>query len=209
MSKSLDEGKIAPSRAANHSGGPEAAREWLQNYAAVIPADIRPSQAELPEFAAFISTFLISSFDIVAKPGKRAADYLNTWCNCPYCLRMVNAPYLQPKKPTAGDKRRAEILMADCLIELGRANGIELDVGAADRFVAERRYRRSCAYLTYGESLIRRLRGESDGPAVLVLWRQIAWLPSGGMIRGFRLELPDFVAAEELLKRALATREVD
>jgi hypothetical protein len=203
LSKTLDEGRIAPSRAANHSGGPEAATEWLQTFSAIIPAEIRPSATELPEFAAFFSTFLISSFDVVEKPGQRAENYQGSFCKCPYCLRMTNAPYLQAKKLTAGDKRRADLLMADSLTELAKANGIELAADVAHAMVRDKNFRKSCAYITYGVWLIRRLRGEADGPALLALWRIIAWLPSGGMIQGFHLQVQDFAAAEKHLLRAL------
>jgi hypothetical protein len=64
--------------------------------------------------------------------------------------------------------------------------------------------RRSAAYSTYGYWLIQRLEGESDGPAVLALWREIAWSRAGSPLPNFQLEFEDFVAAEELLIAEMA-----
>ena len=203
LSEKIAEGKITVSQAANHSGGPEAVTDWMRQFAGVIPAEIRPSPQELNEFAAFFSTFLTASFDVVRKPGTRGEGPV-CGCMCDICMRIINAPHLQAKKLTARDKRRAEVLMADCVLELAKASGIELEVEAADAIV--KKCRRSCAYLTYGDWLIRRLHGDADGPALLALWRVIAWDPRGGMARGFQLHVQDFAQAEKLLLRVLLNR---
>jgi hypothetical protein len=43
----------------------------------------------------------------------------------------------------------------------------------------------------------------SDGPAILALWRLIAWDPRGGMRPNFELKLDDFRAAEGQLLDAM------
>lgn len=89
------------------------------------------------------------------------------------------------------------------LIQFAGENGLDLDEQLAARIVSNQETRRPAAYLAYGDWLIRRLAGESDGPAILALWRIIAWDPRGGMRRGFELQLIDFKVAEETLVSAI------
>jgi hypothetical protein len=208
ITDAMGKGLMAPSRAAQHSGGPEAATEWLRSNYDDIPTDLRPPPNEIDEFAAFFSTYLISSFDVVEKPGKRRQSRTpggwNGWsCRCELCMLIVNAPYLQAKKLHARDKRRADFLMAEFVVELAKENAIYLDDQLATQLVTDHKTRRFAAYLTYGDWLIRRLSGESDGPAILALWRLIAWDPRGGARRGFTLELEDFKRAEKELLEAM------
>lgn len=93
--------------------------------------------------------------------------------------------------------------MIECLIQFAGENGLDLDEQLAARIVSNQETRRPAAYLAYGDWLIRRLAGESDGPAILALWRIIAWNPRGGMRRGFELQLIDFKVAEETLVSAI------
>jgi hypothetical protein len=48
-----------------------------------------------------------------------------------------------------------------------------------------------------------RLSGQSDGPAILALWRLIGWDPRGGVRQGFTLKLDDFKIAEQNLLAAM------
>lgn len=208
ISGAIDKGLMAPSRAAQHSGGPEAATEWLRSNYDFIPEDLRPPESEIDEFAAFFSTYLTSSFDVVKKPGTRGESTSprgwGDWpCRCELCMRIVNAPHLQPKKLDARDKRRADFLMAECVIELAKENAIYIDAPLALQIAKDETTRRYAAYITYGHWLIRRLAGESDGPAILALWRLIAWDPRGGTRRGFTLQLEDFKVAEVELLAAI------
>ena len=93
--------------------------------------------------------------------------------------------------------------MRECFAKFASDNGIHVDDDLTARIVTEERTRRSAAYIAYGHWLIRRLYGESDGPAVLALWRIIAWDPRGGMRQGFALELGGFKAAEATLLTAI------
>ncbi len=77
--------------------------------------------------------------------------------------------------------------MSECLQNLAAQHGIELDENSAAEFLTDQRTRRAAAYVTYGQWLILRLTGESDGPAMLALWRLIAWDPRGGIRHGFKL----------------------
>ena len=203
ISDAIDKGLIQPSRAANHSGGPDAAIEWLRSNYYHIPEQLRPAENDIDEFAAFFSTYLTSSFDVVEKPGTKGEGPTPSGCRCDLCMRIVNAPHLKAKKLYARDKRRADFLMAECVAELAKNNQLEIDNPLATRLVTNEGTRQYAAYVTYGQWLVRRLDGESDGPAILVLWRLIAWDPRGGMRRGFTLEIDDFKVAEEKLLAAI------
>lgn len=199
ISDAIGKGLIQPSRAARHSGGPDAACEWLRSNYHHIPEDLRPPIDGVVEFAAFFSTFLTSSFDVIERPGTRGEGPTPTWCRCDVCMRIVSAPHLQAKKLTVRDKQRADLLMIECVAELAKENEIDVPEELVKQLVKRTNMRWHAAYVTYGHWLIRRLDGETDGPSILALWRLIAWDPRGGMRRGFKLELQDFRAAEEVL----------
>ena len=93
--------------------------------------------------------------------------------------------------------------MVDRVAGLAREEGIVAPDSAAAAVVAGDETRRSAAYSAYGYWLIRRLDGNTDGAAVLALWREIAWKRTGSPIHGFRLRHEDIVAAEEAVADAL------
>ena len=203
ISDAIDRGCIPPSRAANHSGGPEAATHWLRSSYHHIPEKLRPSLSDLDEFAAFFSTYLTSSFDVVEKPGTKGNGPAPGLCRCELCMRIVNAPHLRAKKLYARDKKRADLLMSDYVFRLAGENGFDIEYDFAQKIAIEAKTRRSAAYVTYAYWLIQRLSGESEGPAVLALWRLIAWHPSGGMRKRFQFRVEDVRQAEEQILEAI------
>ena len=196
ISDAIDRGDIPPSRVAHHSGGPTTATQWLRENYFYIPEHLRPAERDINEFAAFFSTFLISSFDVVSSPGTKGEGPTPAGCQCELCVRIVNAPHLQAKKLYARDKKRADRLMEKSLCEVASEHGLKVSDQAIESVVQNAETRRPAAYVTYGHWLVRRLSGESDGPAVLALWRLIAWDPRGGMRRGFQLQLDHFASAK-------------
>lgn len=200
----VDRGLILPAQASHYSGGPDASTEWLRTNYRNIPEELRPPMDEIEEFAAFFSTYLSTSFDVVEQPGRRGEGALSEYgCRCEICLRIINASHLRPKKLFQRDKRRAEFLMVECLLRLAHENGMNISEPFAEQLVNDQSTRRSAAYLAYGYWLIQRLVGESDGPAILALWRLIAWDPRGGMRPGFTLKLDDFNLAEDHVLEAI------
>ncbi len=197
----VDQGKIQPSRAAHRCSGPHSVSELIRDYYLEIPISMLPPFEEIEEFSAFFSTFLTSSFDVIEKPGTRGDGPLV--CTCDICLRLRNAPHLQAKKLYAREKREANLLMLECMELLVRKNGIDCDEQRLKQIVNDSETRRDAAYLAYGHWLIKRLSGESAGPAILALWRLIAWDPRGGMRPNFTLEIDDFKAAEIKLVETL------
>lgn len=206
ISDAIGDGLIQPSRAAHHSGDTNVAIDWLTRHYDLIPEHLRPPRRNVDAFASFFSTFLISSFDVIERPGMRGEGPVSSFgCRCEICLRIVNAPHLQVKKLYARDKRRAEFLMVESVLELASERQLEVDVQEAEGVVRNDAMRRHSAYVAYGKWLIRRLDGQSDGPAILALWRLIAWDPRGGMRRGFQLTLNDFRIAEEAIVERLVS----
>jgi hypothetical protein len=209
ISDAVGAGRIRPADLAYHGTSFAAATDWLKANLNGIPESLRPDPCEFDDFAAFFSTYLTSSFDVVARPGTRGtgprAGGVIGLCDCPLCLRMANAPHLQTKKITGRDKRRANVLMGDFLARFARDKGVELGDECIDQLVAGEETRRPLAYLTYGYWLIERLSGDSDGPAILALWRIIAWEPRGGTRPGFKLELNDILEAEKTIAAAITT----
>jgi len=89
------------------------------------------------------------------------------------------------------------------LIEFARERDLEIDEPFAAALVSNNGTRRHAAYIAYGHCLIQRLRGETEGAAVLALWRLIAWDARGGTRKGFALMVDDFKVAEAELIHAI------
>jgi hypothetical protein len=94
-------------------------------------------------------------------------------------------------------------MMIDRVATLAREEGIDVAVPAAAAIVRNEQTRRLAAYSAYGFWLIRRLDGQTAGTAVLALWREIAWKPTGSPIKGFKLQYDDVFRAEQSLAHAL------
>lgn len=199
LSEALCNDIIQPSQVARHSGGPEAATQWLQTNYDQIPEQLRPLKEDVVEFGAFFSTYLTSTFEVVELPGTRGQGRRNKFCQCELCLRILDAHNLRTRKVYARHKRQANVLMAECIEGFAQLHRVKMDDEQIWCLVTDRKTRRDCAYLAYGEWLIKRLSGESDGASILALWRLIAWDPQGGMRRGFTLRIEDFQSAESRL----------
>ena len=93
--------------------------------------------------------------------------------------------------------------MIDRLMQLSIEEDLTLPETTLEAIVDDAATSRAAAYSAYGEWLIRRTRGETDGQSVLALWRKIAWKPEGSPIRNFRLTLNGFSDAESTLLRTM------
>ena len=180
-----------------------AATHWLRSEFHNIPEELRPDLDSLPEFAAFFSTYLTSSFDVVYSTGGRWRSLAPRYCRCDICVRIINASHLRGKKLHKVDKRQANWLMVERLLCFGNERDWKIDESTAVAIVTAKETRRYAAYVAYGYWLIQRLEGKSDGPAILALWRLIAWDPRGGARRGFKLQLEDFKIAEDRILSAI------
>ena len=73
-----------------------------------------------------------------------------------------------------------------------------------DRAPLDEAVQRCASLSAYGSALLDRLKGISDGPAVLALWRDIAWTSSGSPNRNFKLKAKDILNAEQTLIKTLS-----
>jgi hypothetical protein len=198
----IEKGQVPVERAEQHSDSPDAAFEWVRKNYQVLPSELKPDEVHLREFASFFWTYLTSSFDVIASPGKLLQP--GDWgCSCPMCARITHASHLQPKKLTKADKRRAVELMLDRIAALAEEECLAVTPERCSRIAGDPETRRFAAYSTYGYWLINRLSGYTEGPAVLALWREIAWNEKGSPIQGFSLRYEDFASAELSLLRAM------
>jgi hypothetical protein len=201
VAEAVRKGFIPATRAHEYANTGDAALDWIQEHYLNFPQGLRPDRRHLREFANFFGTYLTSSFDIFEQPGTRLDSPCG--CYCPMCARLVNAPHLRPKKLTRRDKERATRLMVDRVAALAREERIAATDTAVTAIVHGDETRRPAAYSTYGHWLIRRLERDTDGTAVLALWREIAWKRTGSPIPKFRLRYEDFVEAEKVVAEAL------
>lgn len=200
VADAIGKGFIPVVRAHQYANETAATRDWVESNYDNLPHAVRPTPDHMAPFSNFFSTYLMSSFDFVAKPGTRRESACG--CMCPCCSRLVNASHLRAKTITKRDKRRAEELMGQRVCALGEEGGIAVDEQQAIGLI-DGDLRRDCAFSTYGHWLIQRLEGRTDGPAVLALWREIAWKATGSPIPGFTLQAKDFIAAENRVLSAL------
>jgi hypothetical protein len=201
VAEAVRKGFIPATRAHEYADAADSARDWLAEHRLNLPADARPDESHLIEFANYFATYVTTSFDIVEQPGKKLIS--SCGCYCPMCSHLVNAPHLQVKQPTHRDKQRARRLMADRLQQLAIEHSLHVTRARAETIAGAPTTRCAAGYSAYGHWLIKRLSGITDGPAVLVLWREIAWTRAGAPIPRFELRQADFVAGEESLVRAL------
>jgi hypothetical protein len=201
VSQAIDKGFIPPTRAHEYAHLADAALDWMEQHYLNFPEDARPLRGDLPEFAKFFSTYVTTSFDVTVEPGDRVKGHLG--CYCHWCRYVGSAPHLETKRVSKAHKAGAVRLMEHRVAALAREEGIDVSAERATAVVHEAATRRFAAYSAYGDSLIRRLRGHSDGTSVLALWREIAWKREGSPIRGFELRYEDFAEAEVALVEAL------
>ncbi len=185
----------------------DAAYDWFNGNLLHLPVDARPAPRHLQEFANYFGTYLTSSFDIVEKPGARKIG--SGPCYCSVCTSVVNTPLLKTKRLTQKDKRHARNLMVDRILQLAQEEHRSVTAETAERIGEDPKTRVAAAYSAYGWWLIQRMQGVSEGKAILALWREIAWEPTGTPIKGFKLCVADFVEAEQSLLAAISSEPAE
>jgi len=204
IDKAIVNGTIVLDRHHNHPGMNETAQAWFQEYYSILPIEYRPPREQLREFANYFSTYLTTSFDLADVPCYRQTT--DCGCFCSLCSYLTQASRLQTKKVTKQDKTRAERLMELRLESLAKETGCQIDSKKVEMLLQPRNsLRRSAAYSTYGHWLLERLEGFTDGVSLLALWREFAYGPTGSPLKEFKLNLEDFVRAEEELVEFMKT----
>ncbi len=179
-----------------------AALAFLDRHFSELPGRARPPRRDLDDFSRLLATALEGTFDFVPEPGKRLFSP-GAHCFCPFCSWLVDAPSLRPKKLSARDKRLATMLEADVVSSLARELGVSLSDGEAARVAARPALREVVALVAWARALLRRLKGVSEGPASLALWRRFAWTTAGAPKKDFTLTARDVLAAEAHLAESV------
>lgn len=201
LGTSVSKGVIRIDRAHDYMDEAEAARDWIERHYLNLPLDCRPATDELGAFAQFFATYLTTSFDFVKNPMQRR--YSECGCPCSMCSYMVAASHLQPKKVNRRDKMRARKLKIYALKQLALERDSRLDEQEAEKLIDSPDAAMEVSLVAYGQQLMARMRGISEGPAVLALWREIAWDKRGAPKKEFQLEAEHILDAQESLKKRL------
>jgi len=204
LSTAISKGVIRFDRAHDYTDAAEAAKEWIERHYLNLPPDSRPPTDQLLPFARFFATYMTTSFELVEQPGERL--FSSCGCSCTMCTYLVAAPHLKTKKVLRRDKARARSMKITTIQQLARDCDTNLDRQQAEQLLDSADTAMNISLLAYGEQLIARTRGMSVGPAVLALWREIAWDPKGSPKKNFQLEAADIVNAEESLAKRFTTQ---
>ena len=198
MGDAVSKGLITFDAAHDYSSLPEAAEKWIAEHYWNIPPRARPNEEHLPEFCAFFSTYLETSFDLKRDPGKQLFSP-DAHCFCLMCSWMIDAPNLKAKKPTPADKRRARSMMKAAVQNIAAAQGTTLTDDNADAMLDDPDTKEAAALVAYAADLLNRVNGLATGPAVLVLWRQFAWTRDGSPKKQFKLSTELILEKEKQL----------
>lgn len=159
----------------------------------------RSSIDDLPEFAAFFSTYLINSFELVQDSGKRLYSP-DAHCFCPMCSWLVDAPNLVTRKVTTSDKTRAQKMKVRAVSHLH--NNPQIDLLWIASFEDDQAQKECVCLVTYGYDLLDRMKGIANGPVVLALWRGFAWTAQGSPKKKFKLTADKIMNAQSVLLAA-------
>jgi hypothetical protein len=202
LSTAMSKGFIQFDRAHDYLDEFAAAREWIERHFLNLPPSCRPALEQVEPFSRFFATYLTTSFDLVEKPLKRVASECGCWC--PICTYLVSAPQLRAKKVSRHDKTRARKLKLAVLQRLAQEHDIHLDLQKAEQFL-ESDCGPHISMVTYGQQLVARTLGKSEGPSVLALWRELAWEKTGAPKKNFHLEADDILDAERVVVGKIVT----
>lgn len=203
LSTAVSKGFIRFDRAHDYLDATEAAKEWIERHYLNLPPDCRPATDQLGPFARFFATYLTTSFDLVQKPGQRLESECG--CLCPMCAYLVAAPHLQTRKVQRKDKARARTMKIYALQQLARELNTQLDRQRAEEVIDSPDSAMHASLLAYGQQLVARTRGISEGTPVLALWREIAWDKTAPK-KNFQLEADTVLSAQDLLAKKLGNR---
>lgn len=195
MGTAIGKGFISFEAAHTHASDTEAAEVWIRRHYQDLPVHARPSLEDMDDFVGLFNSLLKTSLTLVAEPGRRLYSP-DAHCFCPRCSWWVDIPRVQPKKLSSADKKKAEKMMGVVLETLAEKQRVGLNPVLVKGFLQDAELREKLAMCTYGTELFRRMRGDSSGPAGLVLWRMFAWLPTGSPRKGFKLTVSLVLEAE-------------
>ena len=203
LSTAIGRGFVQFDRAHEYMDEAEVAAHWIEGHFHNLPPDCRPEHHDqLKPFAQFFATYLTTSFDLVKRPGEQLTSECG--CYCSICTYLMTGPHLKTKKVSRRDKERAKKLKIVTVEQLSREHEVPLDQEQAEKLVDSEANATDVATLAYGQQLVERVRGNSKGPAVLALWREIAWKKTGSPKKDFKLDAEDILRSEQSLIDAIA-----
>lgn len=203
MEKAFTDGFITPEAAGNYATSEDAAYAWLDKHYLNLPNRARPERDDLRAFGNFFSTYLDCTFDLDASPGKVLYSP-HAHCFCAICSWMVQKPHLRPKKIRTSDKKAAEKMKRNFLVQLAKAREISVTNDALEEMLEDSQLRDSIGLCTYAADLMQRQKGFARGAASLALWRSFAWTPQGSPRKEFVLTTDDIMNAQDLLLKRLS-----
>ena len=174
---------------------PEAASAWISEHIQNIPPNARPDLADLDTFAKFFSTYLNNSFDLDPDPGKQLYSP-DAHCFCPMCSWLIDAPNLRTKKLRPADKKRAHRLRIRAIQQTARDEDKFIDESEVEELLSDDSVFEYASLVAYGTDLFSRMKGISNGAAILSLWRGFAWTRLGSPKPNFQLTADLILAAE-------------
>ena len=178
-----------------------AAKEWVGRHFHSIPTDARPDETELEPFARLFASYLTTSFDLIAQPGKRLVS--SSGCYCGFCSYLAAADHLRVRSPDKKARQRAHQMKDLYLASLAAEAGVSPSPAAREALLSDPKSADDLAFATYGRELLRRSQFASQGEGVLVLWREIAWDQKGKVKKGFTLSAERILQAEAALVERL------
>jgi hypothetical protein len=205
VGKAIERGFIPFERAHEYSTVIESAEAWLDQHYLDLPIDARPAERSGPglrPYSNFLISYLQASFELDSYPGSRPVS--RTGCYCVFCSRLQSASHLTTKKLRPKDKEAAQTLKRKYVASLAEEHGRDLSPAEAESLLRNDELDRDAALAAYTSELLDRARGVKSSPAVLALWREIAWTKQGSPNHKFRLRTQDIVKAERHLLTAVS-----
>jgi hypothetical protein len=201
LGAAIGKGFIQFNRAHEYMDIDAAAKEWIASHLLNLPPNCRPEHEDLDQFAKYFSTYLTTSFDLVAKPGTQLTSECG--CYCSFCTYAVSAPNLKTRKVSKRDSERAQKLKAITLKKLAAEHQVLLTDDEVAKLIGSPETALDVSLITYSEQLLERTHGRSAGPLVLALWREIAWEKTAPK-KNFELKADDILRAEESLTKIIS-----
>jgi hypothetical protein len=202
IDSAMEKSFISPKSGHKYISMAEVAKEWIEEHYLNIPQKCRPEKDDLHIFSNIFSSYLVTSFDLVENPGKILYSE-GAHCFCPMCSYLINAPHLQPKKLTKKDKKRAQKLKEQYLEKLSLSLNIQPNSDQIQILVGNKELKEDIAILTYSEELLMRIKGHTEGPALLALWREFAWNMQGSPKKNFKLVVKNILAFEKKIENVI------
>ncbi len=179
----------------------EATRAWVERNHGDFPPACRPAPEDVAQLGNLVGTYLETSFELAPDRERGVSD---SGCMCPTCTRLVGMGSLRTRKLTRHDKLDARAIVLACAVERAVELGCARDDPRIQRVANE--LREQIAMVAWARELLRRLAGDTVGPAALALWRMFAWLPTGSPRPGFAITADAILDAGRRLDSALAPR---